>query len=84
VVAAARAARTRDGAITEEEVREALHAFTPLWDELFPAEQARIVGLLVERVDLGTEGLDIWLRVGGLADLVRETRGSLPAPRRAA
>ena len=26
----------------------------PLWDELFPAEQARIVQLLVERVDVGT------------------------------
>ena len=25
----------------------------PLWDELFPAEQARIVQLLVERVDVG-------------------------------
>jgi hypothetical protein len=25
----------------------------PLWDELFPAEQARIVALLVERVDIG-------------------------------
>ncbi|MCW5713453.1 MAG: recombinase family protein [Bauldia sp.] len=84
VVAAARAARSRDGAITEEDVRQALHAFTPLWDELFPAEQARIVHLLVERIDLGTEGLDIRLRIGGLADLVRETRGSLPAPRRAA
>jgi site-specific DNA recombinase len=30
--------------------------FDPLWDELFPAEQARIVALLVERVDIGTDG----------------------------
>ena len=25
----------------------------PLWDELFPAEQARIIRLLVERVEIG-------------------------------
>ena len=36
--------------ITETEVREALTTFEPLWDELFPAEQARIVEQLVERV----------------------------------
>jgi hypothetical protein len=28
------------------------------WDELFPAERARIVRLLVERVDVGTDGVD--------------------------
>ena len=38
----------------------------PLWEELFPAEQARIVRLLVERVEVGPEGADIRLRVGGL------------------
>ena len=44
----------------------------PLWDELFPAEQARIVALLVERIDIGTEGLDIRLQVDGLTSLARE------------
>ena len=38
--------------LTEAEVREALQRLDPLWDELFPAEQARIVQLLVERVDV--------------------------------
>ena len=33
-------------------MREALERLDPLWDELFPAEQARIVQLLVERVDM--------------------------------
>ena len=44
----------------------------PLWDELFPAEQARIVTLLVERVDIGTDGFDLRLRLDGLAGLARE------------
>ena len=30
----------------------------PLWDELFPAEQARIVQLLVERVDVRMHGVE--------------------------
>ena len=39
---------------------------------MFPAEQARIVQLLVERVDIGLGGLDVRLRVDGLRDLVQE------------
>ena len=50
----------------------ALQRLDPLWDELFPAEQARILGLLVERVDIGTEGLNVRLRVDGLGALARE------------
>ncbi len=42
------------------------------WDELFPAEQARIVALMVERVEITEDGLDIRLRTDGLAGLVRE------------
>ena len=44
----------------------------PTWDKLFPAEQARIVALLVERIDIGTEGLNMQLRVDGLIGLTRE------------
>jgi hypothetical protein len=53
-------------------VREALDRLGPLWDELFPAEQARIVRLLVERIDVGPDGMDIRLRTEGLAGLVRD------------
>ena len=35
-------------------------------------EQARIVQLLVERVEIAEDGLDIRLRTNGLAGLVRE------------
>jgi site-specific DNA recombinase len=67
-----KAARTDDGGITEADTRAALHQLGPLWDELFPAEQARLVALLVERVDIGTGGLDIRLRVEGLDSLASE------------
>ncbi|MFC7738926.1 hypothetical protein ACFQX4_24740 [Roseomonas sp. GCM10028921] len=66
------AARASDPELTEGETRDALHQSEPLWDELFPAEQARIVGLLVERVTVSSTGADIRLRVDGLASLVRD------------
>ena len=50
----------------------ALQQLDPLWDELFPAEQARIVTLLVESVDIGTDVLHVRLRVDGLNGLTRE------------
>ena len=74
VVATWRAARQEDSQITESEVRDALHRFDGLWNELFPAEQARIVHLLVERVDISGEGVRIRLRTEGLASLVRDLR----------
>jgi hypothetical protein len=43
-----------------------------LWDELFPAEQARTIRLLVERVEIGPAGADIRLRLDGLASLVAD------------
>ena len=61
--------------LTEAEVRDTLQELDPLWDELFPAERARIVRLLVERVEVGPDGADIRLRVEGLASLVRDLSG---------
>lgn len=79
-----RAARTSDGDVTETDVREALERLDPLWDELFPAEQARIFQLLVERVDVGLDGIDIRLRTEGLASVVADLRVSNTDVRRAA
>lgn len=67
-----KAARAHADDITETDARSALQRFDPLWDEFFPAEQARIVALLVERVDIGTDGLNVRFRVDGLGGLARE------------
>jgi hypothetical protein len=72
VVGTWRAARAQAPHLTEAETREALAQLEPLWDALFPAEQARIVRLLVERVDVGPDGADIRLRTEGLASLMRD------------
>jgi hypothetical protein len=72
VVRTWRTARQSVPDISETEVRDALERLDPLWDELFPAEQARIVQLLVERIEISADGLGIRLRVEGLADLARD------------
>jgi hypothetical protein len=47
------AAKAAAPGLTEHETRDALHRLDLLWAELFPAEQARIVRALVERVVVG-------------------------------
>ena len=76
IVAAWRAARDDLPDLSETEVREALLRFDPLWEELFPAEQARIVHLLVDRVGVSASGLDIRLKVDGLGSLLAELRAA--------
>jgi hypothetical protein len=66
------------GDISEADVREALERLDPLWDEFFPAEQARIVQLLVERDDVSPDGADIRLRTEGLTNLVADLRAVRP------
>src|ERR1700716_4197437 len=51
VVQTWRAAQRTDKGISENHVRSALVEFEPLWAELFPAVQARIIDLMVERID---------------------------------
>jgi hypothetical protein len=58
--------------LAEADVREALERLDPLWDELFPAEQARVVQLLVERVEISAGAIDITLRISGRSSLVAE------------
>jgi len=50
--------------VSHDEAREALLQLDPLWDELFQAEQARIVQLLVERVEVRAAGAPSFARMG--------------------
>jgi DNA invertase Pin-like site-specific DNA recombinase len=70
IVATWRAARESIDGLTEADVREALERLDPLWDELFPAEQTRIIRLLIERVDVDNDGIDVRLRIDGLSNIV--------------
>jgi hypothetical protein len=73
VVMATWRAATADGAeFSEAMVCAALERLDPLWEELFPAEQARIVQLLVQRIDLKPDGLELQLRTQGLGHVMRQ------------
>lgn len=84
IVGTWRSARNDIDGLTEADVRDALVELDPLWDELFPAEQGRIVQLLIERVEVSTDGVDIRLRVDGLGTLVDELAPVRAGDRRAA
>jgi DNA invertase Pin-like site-specific DNA recombinase len=71
-----RAARKTDKNLAESDVRSALLEFEPIWNELFPAEQARLVELLVERVELRSDCIDLCLRIEGLTSLCSELRSA--------
>ena len=43
-----------------------------IWDQIFPAEQTRIVKLLVEKVIVSPNDLEVRLRANGIERLVLE------------
>lgn len=56
----------------ESKVMESLRNLESLWDELFPLEQARLMHLLVAKVDASHQGVEVHLRTGGLKNLLAE------------
>ncbi|MCA3559892.1 MAG: recombinase family protein [Aestuariivirga sp.] len=64
--------RRDGGPMDERAIVAALQRFNDLWDALYPAEQTRIVRLLVDRVTVGPSGMAVDLRNNGIATLVRE------------
>jgi DNA invertase Pin-like site-specific DNA recombinase len=79
VVTQVLAALKRDeGVASEADAIAALHEFKALWSQLFPAEQARIIQLLVRGVTVTTAGLEVDIRREGIAGVIRE----MVAPRR--
>ena len=65
-------AKTYDSDMDEAKVTVALTQFEHVWAQIFPAEQSRIVQLLVERITVSNTGMDIRLRANGLVQLVAE------------
>jgi site-specific DNA recombinase len=68
-----------DQMVDESEVIEALGALEPVWDELYPAEQARIMRLLIERIDVAADGISVTLHAAGIRSLVAELAGEQAA-----
>ena len=62
--------------IDEADLRTALESFTPVWDELFPQERARIMALLIEcvTVDARQEEVALTFRAAGIRSLLAEAK----------
>ncbi len=58
--------------VAPTDLHAALDRFDAVWDELFPAEQARLLQLLVEQVSISPDGADLRLRAEGLASVVAD------------
>ena len=73
----AQLAALKSATIDEADLRAALEGFTPVWDELFPAERARIAQLLIQEVTVAARTGDISLtfRPAGIRSLAQEHTG---------
>jgi site-specific DNA recombinase len=73
----AAAKREGEDEIAEREVTVLLAEFATVWAELLPAEQARIVQLLVERVDVQEDALEVRIRAEDHVSFLRSKVGWL-------
>ncbi len=61
-----------DPSLDEAKATVAMTRLDTIWDQLFPAEQARIVRLLVDRVIVSPNEMEVRLRANGLEKMVLE------------
>ena len=64
--------KREQGGTSEADAIAALHDFDELWGQLFPAEQTRIIQLLVRRVTVTAAGLEVDIRREGVNSMIRE------------
>ena len=69
--------REQEPNVKESQIREAFKHIDEVWDELFPAEQERIVKLLIQNIIVGKDGVDLRIRATGIGTLISQTP-SLP------
>jgi hypothetical protein len=63
-----------DATLDEARVTVAMTRLDQVWDQLFPAEQIRIVRLLVEKVVVSPDDIELRLHANGIERLVLELR----------
>ena len=56
------------------------HSLDPIWDQLFPGEQERIVQLLVRQVEVYPDRAEVRIRAEGLASLAAKLREEEEVP----
>ena len=61
-----------DATLDEAKITVVMTRLDVIWDQLFPAEHSRIVRLLVEKVIVSPNDLEVRLRANGIERLVLE------------
>lgn len=69
-----------DPTLDEAKITVAMTRLGVIWEQLFPAEQSRIVRLLVEKVIVSPNDLEVRLRANGIERLVLELQPANVAP----
>ena len=64
--------REESPTVDQKATIKALGEFDQIWAALYPAEQTRIIQLLVDRVTVGTSGIAVDLRQEGLGSVLRD------------
>ena len=70
---AVREVNTQRPKVEETKAISALQSVDEVWDELFPAEQAKVLHTLVERITVRKDGISIKWHDKGLSKLLRDT-----------
>ena len=70
--------------VDEDDLRQALGLFDPVWDALLPRERIRVLHLLLRRVDYRDGKLGLSFRPTGIRTLAAETASNRENPGRAA
>jgi DNA invertase Pin-like site-specific DNA recombinase len=62
-------AQAQEPNITLDQVRASLQRFNEIWDQLFPLEQNRIVRLIVQRIQVSLQGIDVTYQPNGIMEV---------------
>lgn len=68
--------KQNDQSIDEAQVTVALNQIDKVWEQLFPNEQTRIIKLLVEKIVVSPDNIDVRLRDNGIERLALEINDS--------
>ena len=69
--------RSGDENYSEGDLHDSLRQLGSVWDALFPAEQKRITHLLIDRVVIRSNGIDVEYRANGLDHVVTQLQQSV-------
>lgn len=75
-------AKKLDPTLDEAKVTVAMSRLDLIWDQLFPAEQTRIVKMLIEKVIVSPSDLEVRLRANGIEQLVQELQADRASTKR--